>query len=126
MDFSVPGVGVFVATLVGFVALARIYFGAHLPLDVVGGLGLGLTERVTLEQLSLPVRRCTSRVDDERGQSWLQRQVTSEVRELGLQDGELGDLWCPAKPIDAASLSNSCVGGEVIQENLHSPRASDV
>jgi undecaprenyl-diphosphatase len=30
-------------TLVGVVGFARIYFGAHLPLDVVGGLGIGLT-----------------------------------------------------------------------------------
>jgi undecaprenyl-diphosphatase len=29
--------------LVGIVGFARIYFGAHLPLDVVGGLGIGIT-----------------------------------------------------------------------------------
>jgi membrane-associated phospholipid phosphatase len=29
-------------TAVGFVALARVYVGAHLPLDVVGGAALGL------------------------------------------------------------------------------------
>ena len=29
--------------LVGAVGFARLYFGAHLPLDVVGGLGIGIT-----------------------------------------------------------------------------------
>jgi membrane-associated phospholipid phosphatase len=31
------------AALCGFVPLARLYVGAHLPLDVVGGSALGLT-----------------------------------------------------------------------------------
>jgi glycosyltransferase 2 family protein len=31
-----------VVALAAFVGLARVYFGAHLPLDVVGGAGLGI------------------------------------------------------------------------------------
>jgi undecaprenyl-diphosphatase len=33
---------VVVATLVAVVCLARVYVGAHLPLDVLGGASLGL------------------------------------------------------------------------------------
>ena len=40
---SAVGGGLDAVVLVGVVGFARLYFGAHLPLDVVGGLGVGIT-----------------------------------------------------------------------------------
>ncbi len=40
--YVADGWGVSLAALSGFVPFARLYVGAHLPLDVVGGSALGL------------------------------------------------------------------------------------
>lgn len=57
--------------LVALNAIARIYVGAHNPLDVVGGIGLGLVIAGLLNALVLPARRHGSplrgRPDDQVG-----------------------------------------------------------
>ena len=45
----VPGWGPVLGALAGTVGLARIYVGAHLPLDVLGGIGTGLVVDAVLE-----------------------------------------------------------------------------
>ncbi len=48
-----PGAAPLLAALAGTVAFSRIYVGAHLPLDVVGGAALGLVVNAAVE-LALP------------------------------------------------------------------------
>lgn len=60
--FAWPWLGrrarVAVAVVAGLVCLARVYVGAHLPLDVVGGLGVGLgAAGVARLVVGRPVRR---------------------------------------------------------------------
>ena len=40
------------------VALMRVYVGAHLPLDIVGGAALGLAVEAGLEMLAPPSDGC--------------------------------------------------------------------
>jgi undecaprenyl-diphosphatase len=54
-----PGLGAAVYGLAGIVGLSRIYAGAHLPIDVLGGAALGVlvSESVVASKLLVPVGR---------------------------------------------------------------------
>lgn len=45
-----------ISALTGFVPCARLYVGAHLPLDVIGGSALGMTVGLVVDRLVQPPR----------------------------------------------------------------------
>jgi undecaprenyl-diphosphatase len=51
---ALPGLDPLLAVLASTVGLSRMYVGAHLPLDVLGGAGLGLLVDAALELLVPP------------------------------------------------------------------------
>ena len=56
-----PGLGVAAYGLAGIVGFSRIYAGAHLPIDVLGGAALGVlvSESVIAAKLLVPAKRAS-------------------------------------------------------------------